>query len=107
MTARRIGRRIADTSLAAYECVDLGRRQLEVLDAIADLCRMGRKPSDSDLAQFLSWPISWVTPRRGELQAAGRIEHAGSKLGEYGRKVAVWKPVQVALVQLELPGYRP
>ena len=97
MSARRIGRRVHPNSLTAYQSVDLGRRQLEVLDAIADLCRMGRKPSDSDLAQFLSWPISWVTPRRGELQAAGRIDRAGSKLGEYGRKVAVWKPVQVQL----------
>ena len=104
MSARRIGRRVHPNSLTAYQSVDLGRRQLEVLDAIADLHRGGRKPSDSDLAQFLSWPISWVTPRRGKLQAAGRIDRAGSKLGEYGRKVACWRP---APVQLELLEHRP
>ncbi len=93
VSARGTGRRVHPNSLAAYESVDLGRRQLEVLDAIADLHRGGRKPSDSNLAQFLSWPISWMTPRRGELVAAGRVECAGNKVGEHGRTVSCWRLV--------------
>ena len=101
MTARAIGRRVHTNSRLAYDTVDLGRRQGEVLDAIAELCRRRWRPCDKDVADFLTWPINSVTPRRGELVAAGRVVHAGNKIGKSGRKVACWRPAPVQLELLE------
>lgn len=79
-------------SLAAYQSLDLGRRQREVYRAILELHRQGARPCDSDLSDYLGWPVSWVVGRRFELAEAGRVERAGSKIGASRRKVAVWKP---------------
>ncbi len=84
-------------SLAAYELVDLGARQAQVLDAIGDLHDQGWKPCDSDIANYLCVPVSWVTPRRGELEALGVILPAGDKIGDAGRKVTIWAPVAIQL----------
>ena len=97
MSARRIGRRVHPNSLAAYASVDLARRQGQVLDAITDPCRRGWRPCDRDVANFLGWPINFVTPRRGELVTAGRVVRTGNKIGESGRKVACWWPAGVQL----------
>ncbi len=79
-------------SLAAYELVDLGARQAEVLDAIFELHARGWRPSDQDLADWLGWTINRITPRRGELEALGLILLAGDKIGDAGRKVSCWAP---------------
>ena len=97
MTARGIGRPVHPNSLAAFQTVDLGRRQGEVLDAIAELCRRGERPCDADVGDYLHWTINQITPRRGELAAARRIVHAGDKIGKMGRKVACWRPAPVQL----------
>ncbi len=103
MSARGIGRRVHPNSLAAFQTVDLGRRQGQVLDAIGELCRRGGRPSDADVARFLSWPINQITGRRHELAEAGRIVRAGNKIGKSGRRVAIWRPAAVQLELLEHP----
>ncbi len=48
-------------------------------------------------------PINTVTPRRGELAAAGRVVQGGTKKNEHGRRVSWWRP---AAAQLDLFGAR-
>ncbi len=105
MSAPNIDRRARSVhphSLAAYESVNLGRRQAEVFDAISELCRKGWRPCDSDLAAFLGWSISRVTPRRGELVADGLVVPAGNKRAETGRRVACWRPAAASAFPLDL-----
>lgn len=90
-------RRVDPNSLAAFESVDIGRRQAEVLDAIDVLHRHGRQPCDTDVAAYLRFPISWITPRRRELIELGHIIKAGNKDGCHGRKVSYWAPAAVQL----------
>ena len=45
--------RIAVNSLEALPSLPIGRRQRQVLDAITELCREGRRPSDQDTAAYL------------------------------------------------------
>lgn len=88
---------VQPNSLAAYDTVDLSSRQAEVFGAIRDLHRLGRKPSDQDVAVWLDLPINSVTGRRGELHEQGLIVLAEHKKGPTGRKVAVWAPSPVQL----------
>jgi hypothetical protein len=87
---------VVANSLHAFDAVGLNRGQASVLSAIRALHRPGepaaRQPSDQDIADWLAWGINRVTPRRGELQAAGRILRAGDKPGRFGLRVAVWAP---------------
>ncbi len=46
---------------------------------------------------------SKVTPRRGELAAAGRVVQGGTKKNEHRRRVSWWRP---AAAQLDLFGAR-
>ena len=96
----------ARNSLAAYRSVDLGRRQRQVLDAIAEMFSQGWRPCDQDIAAYLRWPINTVTPRRGELVEAGHVIKGGDKEGPTGRRVSWWK-LALAAVQGDLFGRRP
>ncbi len=99
MTGNGAGRaagRVAPNSIAAYRSLDLPARPAEAYDAIYDLHREGWRPCDSDIAARPGWPVSWVTPRRLELEHAGRIVRAGDKIGQARRRVAVWKPASAA-----------
>ena len=95
-------RRVDPNSLAAFALVNVNRRQRDMLAAITELHAGGRAPSDQDIALWLRWPINRVTPRRGELVAAGLVVPAGNKRGETGRKVCRWRPAPVPARQLEL-----
>lgn len=47
--------------------------------------------NDKGIAEFLKWPINRVTPRRGELEIAGKIESAGKRKNSEGRTVNFWR----------------
>ena len=46
--------------------------------------------SDYDVAKRLGWPINCVTPRRLELEAAGRLRRWGQERQDAGRRVNVF-----------------
>lgn len=81
---------IRATSREAYETVDLGKRQAEVLNAIQEIGPC----TDVEIAGALGWPINRITPRRGELLAANLIEECGTKRGPTGRSATVWRIAQ-------------
>lgn len=84
--------RIAVNSLEALPSLPIGRRQRQVLDAITELCREGRRPSDQDTAAYLGWSINCITGRRNELVQTGRVVKGGDKRAETDRRVSWWKP---------------
>jgi hypothetical protein len=79
------------TSLPAYQVAqkNINKKQQTVLEAITELGTC----CDHQIAEHLDWPINRVTPRRGELIEAGRIQFAfRGKDFETGRTVNFWKP---------------
>ncbi len=98
----RRARRVHPNSVAAFESLNIARRQRRVLDAIRELHEAGHAPCDSDVAYHLGWSISRITPRRGELVAAGLVVPAGNKIAETGRKVSCWRPDPQPASQLNL-----
>ena len=86
-------RRVHPNSLAAFALVPIAPRQREVFEIIAQLYRDGFQPCDTDIADRLQWPISWVCPSRKELLIAGHVVKGGDKLGPHGRRVSCWAPV--------------
>jgi len=46
--------------------------------------------SDYEAARLLGWPINCVTPRRLELEAAGRLRRWGQERQDAGRRVNVF-----------------
>ncbi len=83
---------VQPTSREALAVVPIARRQAEVFGVLCELHDDNRRPSDTDLADRLGWPISWLTPRRRELAVKGHIIQGGNKLGRYGRRVLWWRP---------------
>lgn len=83
--------RIAVNSLEALPSLPIGRHQRQVLDAITELCREGRRPSDQDTAAYLGWSINCIG-QRNELVQAGRVVKGGDKRAETDRRVSWWKP---------------
>ena len=84
---------VAPNSRAAFATVNLGARQRDVLDAIAELHGQGWRPFDQDIASYLRRPINTITPRRGELADAGHVIKVGDKIGPCGVRVSCWAPV--------------
>lgn len=81
-----------NTSMPAYleALTNINEKQKKVLHAIHHLgvC------NDHQIAEFLTWPINRVTPRRGELIDVGLIETAfRGKDFETGRTVNFWKAI--------------
>ena len=64
------------TSLQAFEDIKdtLGRRQLQVYRTIIVL----GSATDYKIANWLHWPINWVTGRRNELEKNGYIYCIGT-----------------------------
>lgn len=79
---------VRPTSLEAYDSVDIGARQREVLNAIREL----GAATDKEIARFLGWEINRITPRRGELVAAGLVKERGV-VEQNGRKAITWSVV--------------
>lgn len=81
------------TSLPAYEEAkkNIGTKQNIVLSAIEHLGTC----TDVEIAQYLSWPINRVTPRRGELLSKNLIMLKG-KYPDTGtnRMVNHWQSVK-------------
>lgn len=75
------------TSLPAFKEPGKDRCREIVLSAIRTLgiC------NDKQIAEYLDWPINRVTPRRGELETAGRIVSDGKRKGKEGRLVNWWR----------------
>ena len=84
------------TSLPAFKEPGKDICRSKVLDAIKKLgwC------CDRQIAEFLDWPINRVTPRRGELFTAGKIENFGLRKYE-GRAVNWWR-VKIEVIQSKL-----
>ncbi len=80
---------VQPTSRWAYEEVDLNARQAEVMGALKEL----GEASDQEIAERLGWTINRVTPRRGELEEMHLVVRARLKIGPFGHKVSVWRPV--------------
>jgi DNA-binding MarR family transcriptional regulator len=78
---------VQENSLDAYDSVCINDRQAEVLAAVEKLGAC----SDLEIAAETGLPINSITPRRGELVAAGLLVKAGEKLGPTGRRCSVWK----------------
>ena len=88
----RVRTQVRGNSLEAFASVPIARRQRQTLEAIAELYREGRQPSDQDTAAHLRWPINCVTGRRCELVQAGKVVKGGNKIAETGRRVSWWRP---------------
>ena len=76
------------TSLDAYENVNLGLNQTFVLNTIK---KFNYPLSDRNIANHLGWTINRVTGRRNELVKLGLIESAGTQKNEFNRSVHTWK----------------
>lgn len=85
------------TSYSAYKEPGKDRCREIVLQAIKQLgvC------NDKQIAEYLKWPINRVTPRRGELETAGKIEGAGKGKNSEGRMVNWWR-VKIEVKQGEM-----
>ncbi|QGJ88819.1 helix-turn-helix DNA binding domain protein [Mycobacterium phage Yecey3] len=81
---------IQDTSREAYDALQpvLNERQTEVFDVIREFGAL----CNSDIAELLDVPISYVTPRVGELRKKGLVveSHRAIYLPT-NRKVIHWK----------------
>ena len=93
---------VADTSRWAYELVDVGARQADVLAALREL----GEASDAEIAGHLGWTINRVTPRRGELVEQQLVVAARQKEGPFGHKVNVWRLVLAQGDLFEAPARR-
>lgn len=79
---------IRETSLTAFESIDITARQSEVLEAIRSLVEC----TDVEIAMALGWPINRVTGRRGELvKDHALVESCGIKTGPTGRPTHIWR----------------
>lgn len=78
------------TSIAAYREITptLSERQQKVFECVKSF---GRPCCDYEIAQRLGWPINSVTPRRGELLDAQKIEFAKQDKSPTGHKAVFWK----------------
>lgn len=84
---------ITDTSLKAYYgdvLPTLGARHELVLKVFINKGNF----SNSELANFLQWPINTVTPRVNELRKKGLLRFAGKrKCKVTGKEVMTWEGV--------------
>jgi hypothetical protein len=87
-----------ETSLPAYKeaKINLNYKQKKVLEAIINITTgIRRGCNDRETAKYLGWTINTVTPRRGELQKAGKIYEVGKFRDDVnGRKVMYFKPTE-------------
>ena len=79
---------IRDTSLEAYQTVEVSDKQRIVLHYICSHYPC----TDVQIAHGLGWTINRVTPRRGELETLGLIIDAGYTVQQSGRRAHIWKP---------------
>jgi hypothetical protein len=77
---------IRQTSLEAYESIDLGKNQLIVYNALKIL----REATMKEVGRYLAWEINCVTPRMKELSDMGMIKIIGEKRQKNNRLALVW-----------------
>lgn len=84
---------VTSTSLKAYygdALPTLGKRHEAVLKAFMEKGPM----SNSELANYLQWPINTITPRVGELREKGLVRAVREKKCPVtGRQVTEWEGV--------------
>lgn len=81
---------IQDTSREAYQAIQpvLGERQQEVFSLLSTYGAM----CNSEIADNMAVPISYITPRVGELREKGLVvESHRAKYPATNRKVIFWK----------------
>lgn len=77
-----------DTRNESFDRLDIGEKQAAVLGVILEYGPI----SDRGIAEILSRTINTITPRRGELLAAGHIRQFGvAKDLETGMSAATWE----------------
>ena len=86
-------RRTHPNRRAAIDQLYLTRRQLAVLDVIADCRRRGFAPTDANIARLVPCVLSGVQAARGALVERGLIREAAAVSGPFGRGRAMWELV--------------
>jgi hypothetical protein len=81
-----------ETRREAYEAVK--PKRLTKQEIVWRMLRHEGDATDRELAARLGWPINTITPRRGELVAAGRVVAVRETKDQgTGVRVVVWRAV--------------
>lgn len=79
---------IRQTSLLAYQGVDLNKNQHTVLEALEEIFPACNK----QIAAHMNWPINSITPRVLELRQKGKVVQAYIGKDVSGRRAIYWQP---------------
>lgn len=74
---------------------DIGRRQRQVLDAVAAFGAAGA--TSDDLMEPLGLPVHLIRPRTSELEKLGKLFVVGRRKGAFGHLVTVYSVVPPTL----------
>ena len=80
---------ISQTSLEAYDALDLPNLQRQVYESLRDVGPM----SNREIAHVLRRPEKSITGRTGELRDKGLIREHGKQFNANGRRERVWEAV--------------